>query len=285
MAGCAGKPTTAIQKPIIFPEMKMGDCPDGSDRNPSALCGAQTGNEKYKMWEAVVKKFETINARSDASKGKGLANAVLFLPDSKEGFGEKRANTFWYQNQIVNFFQAESKFGNPNKGGTAVLGTPTRIFLTPDGKIAYMAFDEQAVSLLEYSAADQHYSKIPGQGPQQHPSGFSAPVGKIKGLTEYPNQYSARELKMFLGKKEGDEIAIEFESGVTVTGVIEKFTSLSNSADEDGKVAVITFRDKTARVKFGVHTLFAPSWGVYDLLLMPEVSDSNAVAPTAAPHP
>lgn len=282
LVGCA----TPAPKAIIFPEMKVGDCADGSERSPSALCGSQIGDkEKYQKWEAVMSKFEKFTAATDASKGKGLTNAALYVMDEKNPFREKSPESFWYPGQIVSFYQPAGKFGSANKGGTAVQATPTRVYLTSEGKIAYMAFDGQAVSLLEYSAGDRAYSKIPGQGPQQHPTGFSAPVGKIKGLSEHASQYSIRELKMFLGKKEGDEITIEFESGVVVTGVIEKFTSLTNSADEEGKAAVITFKDKTARVKYGVHTLFAPSWGVFDMLLMPEVSDSNTVAPSAAAHP
>jgi len=72
-------------------------------------------------------------------------------------------------------------------------------------------------------------------------SGFGSPIGSWKqtDLTE------------------GEKTKLEFESGVTVEGKIDKLL------ERDGKLLLITFSNCTA--KYGDSVLFDPSWGNYDM--------------------
>ena len=83
--------------------------------------------------------------------------------------------------------------------------------------------------------------ELPGHGRDYHKEGFSSPIGN----------WTPTEIK--LGKK----TKLEFESGITVEGKIDKLL------ERDGKLLVITFTDCTA--KYGDRVLFDPSWGNYDM--------------------
>jgi phenylalanine-4-hydroxylase len=83
--------------------------------------------------------------------------------------------------------------------------------------------------------------EIPGHGVDYHKDGFGSPIGNWK-----PTEL-----------KEGKKIKLEFESGVTVEGKIDKLL------ERDGKLLLVTFSDCTA--KYGDSVLFEPSWGTYDM--------------------
>jgi phenylalanine-4-hydroxylase len=83
--------------------------------------------------------------------------------------------------------------------------------------------------------------ELPGHGVDYHKDGFGSPIGKWKQTD----------------LKEGKQTKLEFESGVTVEGKIDKLL------ERDGKLLLITFSDCTA--KYGDRFLFEPSWGTYDM--------------------
>jgi phenylalanine-4-hydroxylase len=83
--------------------------------------------------------------------------------------------------------------------------------------------------------------ELPGHGVDYHKDGFGSPIGNWKQTD----------------LKEGEKTKLEFESGVTVEGKIDKLL------EGDGKLLVITFSDCTA--KYGDRVLFEPSWGTYDM--------------------
>jgi phenylalanine-4-hydroxylase len=83
--------------------------------------------------------------------------------------------------------------------------------------------------------------ELPGHGIDYHKDGFGSPVGSWKS-TEI---------------KEEKKTKLEFESGITVEGKIDKLLR------RDGKLLLITFSDCTA--KYGDRVLFDPSWGNYDM--------------------
>jgi phenylalanine-4-hydroxylase len=83
--------------------------------------------------------------------------------------------------------------------------------------------------------------ELPGQGIDYHKEGFGSPVGKWK------------ETKI----AEGEKAKLEFESGVTVEGKIDKVLR------RDGKLLLITFSNCT--VNYGDRVLFEPAWGVFDM--------------------
>ena len=83
--------------------------------------------------------------------------------------------------------------------------------------------------------------ELPGHGIDYHKEGFGSPIGKWK-QTEIA---------------EGGNAKLEFESGVTVEGKVEKLLR------RDGQLLLITFSNCTARS--GDRVLFDPSWGAYDM--------------------
>src|SRR5229473_1387766 len=83
--------------------------------------------------------------------------------------------------------------------------------------------------------------ELPGHGIDYHKDGFGSPVGKWKRTD----------------LKEGKNTKLEFESGITVEGKVDKLLEC------DGKLLVITFSNCTA--KYGDRVLFDPSWGNYDM--------------------
>ena len=83
--------------------------------------------------------------------------------------------------------------------------------------------------------------ELPGHGIDYHKDGFGSPIGNWK-QTEIV---------------EGKKTKLEFESGVTVEGKIDKLLK------RDGKLLLIMFSNCTA--KYGDRVLFDPSWGNYDM--------------------
>src|SRR3981081_857478 len=90
--------------------------------------------------------------------------------------------------------------------------------------------------------------ELAGHGRDSHKDGCGSPIGNWK-QTE-------------LG--EGKKAKLEFESGVTVEGKIDKVVR------HDGKVVLITFSKCTA--KYGDRVLFEPAWGNYDMAVGERIS-------------
>ncbi|MDQ2918876.1 MAG: aromatic amino acid hydroxylase, partial [Verrucomicrobiota bacterium] len=83
--------------------------------------------------------------------------------------------------------------------------------------------------------------ELAGHGIDYHAEGFGSPIGNWQ---ETP-------------LSEGKNSKLEFESGVTVEGKVEKLLR------RDEKLLVVTFSECTA--KFGDRVLFDPAWGRYDM--------------------
>ncbi len=105
------------------------------------------------------------------------------------------------------------------------------------------------------SALAYQNKELSGHGRDYHKDGFGSPIGNWKE-TEIRDGKTAR---------------LEFESGVTVEGKVEKVLR------RDGKLQLITFSDCTA--KLGDRILFDPAWGTYDMAVGEKIrSVFNAAA-------
>ena len=98
------------------------------------------------------------------------------------------------------------------------------------------------------SALAYQNKQLGGHGRDYHKDGFGSPIGNWK-----PTEIT-------IGKK----TKLEFESGITVEGKIEKVLR------HDGKILLITFSNCTA--KYGDRVLFDPSWGPYDMAVGDRIS-------------
>ena len=83
--------------------------------------------------------------------------------------------------------------------------------------------------------------ELPGHGRDYHKDGFGSPIGRWKETN----------------LSEGKMVRLEFESGVTVAGKVEKIER------HDGKLLLVSFSNCTA--KLGDRILFDPAWGTYDM--------------------
>ncbi len=91
--------------------------------------------------------------------------------------------------------------------------------------------------------------QLPGQGPDQHPEGFSTPLGPIKD-----DSFQSYVRKVEKGKRS----RLEFQSGIVVEGII------GSLIQKNGKVLGIKWLD--CHVFQGEKTFFQPSWGDFDML-------------------
>jgi len=99
--------------------------------------------------------------------------------------------------------------------------------------------------------------QLKGHGKDYHIDGFSSPVGNLKGINTPLEDFGIEELKS-IGIEEGKRAVLNFESGISVTGVVKNILS-SNQ-----KIQLISFDNCSVRDKNGT-LLFDPAWGVYDM--------------------
>ncbi|HVF72566.1 MAG TPA: aromatic amino acid hydroxylase [Chthoniobacterales bacterium] len=83
--------------------------------------------------------------------------------------------------------------------------------------------------------------QLEGQGKDRHAEGFGAPIGTWQETT----------------LRAGEDARVEFSTGVTVTGRVERLT------EREGKLLLVTFSNCT--VTRGDQVLFDPAWGEYDM--------------------
>jgi phenylalanine-4-hydroxylase len=134
--------------------------------------------------------------------------------------------------------------------GLQVSGTFTGVEADENNELVF-------IKTTDPSALSINNQQLKGHGKDYHNDGFSSPVGKLKGHTTLLENLSTAELNYF-GIEEGKEAVLNFESGITVNGVVKQIHS-SNQ-----KIQLITFDNCTVKDKEG-KLLFNPDWGVYDM--------------------
>jgi len=132
--------------------------------------------------------------------------------------------------------------------GLQVSGKLTRIYEN-NGEAVYLGFE--GPSML---SAENH--GIEGHGIRYHRDGFGSPVGAIKGISSKIETLSESELSDY-GIHTGKELKLEFNSGVNVSGILEKITR------HHGLNLIFSFRNCMVIYKDSV--LFQPDWGMYDM--------------------
>src|SRR5256714_949892 len=105
--------------------------------------------------------------------------------------------------------------------------------------------------------------ELPGHGKDRHAEGFGAPIGRWRNVHAAPENLSKDQLHS-IGIVNGRKATIEFESGVIVSGRVEKIVR------QDGQLLLITFSNCTA--KQGDHVLFDPAWGEFDMAVGEKIS-------------
>ncbi len=106
------------------------------------------------------------------------------------------------------------------------------------------------------SALAYNYKELPGHDKVYHRDGFGSPVGKLKGSSKTLENFSDSDLAT-AGIKLSSDCRLEFESGVTVVGHLDRIER------RDDKIILLIFSKCT--VTHDGKTLFKPEWGTYDM--------------------
>ncbi|MBZ5589618.1 MAG: aromatic amino acid hydroxylase [Acidobacteriia bacterium] len=99
-------------------------------------------------------------------------------------------------------------------------------------------------------------AELPGNGKETHGDGFGSPVGRLRGQTRPLELFDDIGLRS-LGLETDTQAELEFESGVRVSGRLERITR------RNGKVVLLSFSG--CRVILKDRVLFEPGWGSYDM--------------------
>ncbi|MDB5130853.1 MAG: phenylalanine 4-monooxygenase [Mucilaginibacter sp.] len=134
--------------------------------------------------------------------------------------------------------------------GLQITGTFTEYKSDANGDVAFL-------KTTGPSALSVDNKQLTGHGKGHHRDGFSSPVGKLKEHAMPLEDLPPEELNYF-GIEEGKQITLNFESGITVSGLVKKIMA------SNGKTQLITFENCTVKGADG-NLLFDPLWGIYDM--------------------
>ncbi|WP_445384163.1 aromatic amino acid hydroxylase [Robiginitalea sp. IMCC44478] len=133
--------------------------------------------------------------------------------------------------------------------GLQISGIFTRA-IEHDGKAIYL--QTKGPTALAYREKE-----LIGHSTAQHPDGFGAPVGKLKGINLAIEDMSPRDLKAYK-IYEGERVDLEFTGGITLSGDI-----ITGTRNLRGEIILITFEN--CLVKYRDEILFKPEWGLYHM--------------------
>jgi phenylalanine-4-hydroxylase len=118
------------------------------------------------------------------------------------------------------------------------------------------------------TALSHREKELVGHSINNHPKGFSSPIGRLKGINLAIEDMSPRDLKAY-DIYEAEKIAFEFEGGIMVKGEI-----ITGTRNLQGKITIISLKNCT--VTYGDEMLFKPEWGQYDMAIGKEVISAFA---------
>lgn len=131
---------------------------------------------------------------------------------------------------------------------TGVEGVLSKVLYNTSGEPIFLQFSRDTQLL------DRAQQILPAQGTEVHGQGYSSPIGKISSIKSNGTEITLNQLQ------EGQQIHIQYESGIQVFGEIKKRTF-----DNAGTLSVLTF--STANVHLHGRALYKPEWGSFDLML------------------
>jgi phenylalanine-4-hydroxylase len=133
--------------------------------------------------------------------------------------------------------------------GLQVSGTFTEVLTSENNAAIYL----RTTGPTALAVRDK---QLDGHDRDRHGDGFGSPIGRWRSTNASPETLSDDQLGS-IGIAPGKKTTIAFESGIVVSGRVEKLSR------HEGKLVLITLTDCTA--KLGDRVLFDPSWGRYDM--------------------
>jgi len=147
--------------------------------------------------------------------------------------------------------------------GLQISGVFTRLIKNEDNEVVY--FETEGETTLSYREKE-----MIGHGVSRHKNGFRSPLGKLKGINLAIENMGPRDLQAY-NFYDGEPIAFEFESGITVEGL--NITGIRNLK---GELMLIQFTDCTVSHKGEI--LFSPEMGDFDMAVGKEIVSAFAGA-------
>ncbi|HAA20884.1 MAG TPA: aromatic amino acid hydroxylase [Cytophagales bacterium] len=145
--------------------------------------------------------------------------------------------------------------------GLQVSGKFNRTILNEDNQVIY--FETEGPTALAFRE-----KVLIGHGIDDHPNGFSSPLGKLKNINIAIEDMGPVDMKAY-NFYDGKLLSFDFESGIHVEGI--NITGIRNI---QGKLMVIQLKDCT--ITYQGETLFTPEDGIYDMVVGKEIVSAYA---------
>lgn len=203
-----------------------------------------------KLWYNL----DTINYTYDITKPQPqLFVTATFqnLIDVLEAFADTMAFRRGGSESILKAIECKNPATAVYSSGLQVTGIFTDLGMDRDDELTFIKTTGPSALALNGKQLENH-------GKHYHKDGFSSPVGKLKGLSTPIENLTTDELTKY-GIELQKVVFLEFESGITINGVVS-----SIHQDENKRTYMITFEDCTVKESNG-NVLFQPAWGVYDM--------------------
>ncbi|MFS1512930.1 aromatic amino acid hydroxylase [Chengkuizengella sp. SCS-71B] len=133
--------------------------------------------------------------------------------------------------------------------GLQVTGTISKIIKDQNQEAIYLQTSGETTLSYDNHVLESH-------GKDVHADGFGSPIGLLKGMKKPLEELSDNEL-LQSGIAVEEQCNLEFESGLTVTGLVHEIVRKNN--------IIILIRLKNATVTYDHADLFKPEWGMYDM--------------------
>lgn len=147
--------------------------------------------------------------------------------------------------------------------GLQISGKFTRTILNEDGRVVF--FKTEGATALAYREKE-----LIGHGIEDHPNGFSSPLGKLKNINLAIEDMGPVDMKAY-SFYDGKWLSFEFESGIKVEGL--NVTGIRNL---QGKLMLIRLENCT--VTYKDEFLYLPEYGVFDMVVGSNVVSACAGA-------
>ena len=133
--------------------------------------------------------------------------------------------------------------------GLQISGILSEIMSSPEGEATFIKFNGPT-----QISFNNHQLK--GHNKEYHSHGYSTPLGSVGGLHLCDaNKEDLQKLQLIRGQ----ETQLQFDSGITLKGVVSELTF------EDNQLLLVSFKD--CYMNQGNLVLFEPSWGTFDLAI------------------
>ncbi len=198
---------------------------------------------------------DTVNYPYDITKPQPqlfVTETFQNLVDVLEDFADTMAFRRGGAESIVKAIECKNPATAVYSSGLQVTGVFTDMGIDQNDELTFIKTTGPSALAVDGVQFEAH-SKL------HHKDGFSSPVGKLKGIDTPIEDMDIRQL-MGCGIKPFNMAILEFESGITVKGIVKVISQ------KDRRTCLISFDNCTVKESNG-NILFQPEWGRYDMAI------------------